>query len=60
VAEYFRTVYGPVKRAFGSLDHAGQRALREDLETVFSMHAGTKNGTTVLQAEYLDVSASRR
>jgi hypothetical protein len=53
-------VYGPVKRAFGSLDHAGQRALREDLETVFSTHAGTKNGTTILQAEYLDVSAIRR
>jgi len=60
VVEYFRTVYGPVKRAFGSLDQAGQRALREDLETVFSTHSGTKNGTTVLQAEYLDVSAIRR
>ena len=60
VVEYFRTVYGPVKRAFGSLDHAGQQPLREDLETVFSTHSGTKNGTTVLQAEYLDVSAIRR
>ena len=47
VVEYFRTVYGPVKRAFGSLDHAGQQPLREDLETVFSTHSGTKNGTTV-------------
>jgi hypothetical protein len=53
-------MYGPVKRAFGSLDHAGQQPLREDLETVFSTHSGTKNGTTVLQAEYLDVSAIRR
>jgi ubiquinone/menaquinone biosynthesis C-methylase UbiE len=60
VVEYFRTVYGPVKRAFGSLDHAGQQPLREDLETVFSTHSGTKNGTTVLHAEYLDVSAIRR
>jgi ubiquinone/menaquinone biosynthesis C-methylase UbiE len=60
VVEYFRTVYGPVKRAFGALDHSGQRALREDLEKAFSTHAGTQNGTTVLQAEYLDVSAIRR
>ncbi|HEU4342676.1 MAG TPA: class I SAM-dependent methyltransferase [Candidatus Binatia bacterium] len=60
VVEYFRTVYGPVKRAFSSLDHAGQQPLRGDLETVFSAHSGTKNGTTVLQAEYLDVSAIRR
>ena len=60
VVEYFRTVYGPVKRAFGSLDHVGQQRLREDLETVFSTHSDTKNGTTVLQAEYLDVSAIRR
>jgi SAM-dependent methyltransferase len=60
VVEYFRAVYGPVKRAFGSLDDAGRRALREDLETVFSAHCDTKKGTTVLQAEYLDVSALRR
>jgi len=60
VVEYFRTVYGPVKRAFGSLDRAGQQPLREELEGVFSTYSGTKNGTTVLQAEYLDVSAIRR
>ena len=60
VVEYFRTVYGPVKRAFGSLHHTGQQPLREDLETVFSTHSGTKNGTTILHAEYLDVSAIRR
>jgi ubiquinone/menaquinone biosynthesis C-methylase UbiE len=60
VVEYFRTAYGPVKRAFGSLDHAGQQRLREDLEAVFSTHSGIQNGTTVLQAEYLDVSAIRR
>jgi ubiquinone/menaquinone biosynthesis C-methylase UbiE len=60
VVEYFRTVYGPVKRAFGSLDHAEQQSLREDLATVFSTHSDTKNATTVLRAEYLDVSAIRR
>jgi hypothetical protein len=34
--------------------------MREELEGLFSTHSGTKNGTTVLQAEYLDVSAIRR
>jgi ubiquinone/menaquinone biosynthesis C-methylase UbiE len=60
VVEYFRTMYGPVKRAFDSLDHAGQQRLRDDLETVFSTHSDTKNGTTILRAEYLDLSAIRR
>jgi hypothetical protein len=60
VVEYFRTAYGPVKRAFGSLDRAGQQSLRAELEAVFSTHSGTKNGTTELRAEYLDVSAIRR
>jgi SAM-dependent methyltransferase len=60
VVEYFRTVYGPVKRAFGSLDRAGQQSLREELEVIFSTHSGPQNGTTALQAEYLDVSAIRR
>jgi SAM-dependent methyltransferase len=60
VVEYFRTVYGPMKRAFASLDHAGRQALRKDLETVFATHSESENGMTVLQAEYLDVSAIRR
>jgi len=60
VVEYFRTVYGPIKRAFASLNHPGQQALRKDLETVFATHSESENGITVLQAEYLDVSATRR
>jgi len=60
VVEYFRTVYGPMKRAFDSLDHSGQQALRRDLETVFAAHSEPENGTTILQAEYLDISAIRR
>jgi ubiquinone/menaquinone biosynthesis C-methylase UbiE len=60
VVEYFRNTYGPVKRAFGALDRAGQQPLRKELEAVFSTHSARQNGTTVLRAEYLDVSAIRR
>jgi SAM-dependent methyltransferase len=60
VVEYFCAAYGPMKRAFDSLDHSGQQALREDLEMVFATHSELENGMTVLRAEYLDVSAIRR
>ena len=60
VVEYFRTNYGPMKRAFESLHYAEQQSLRADLERVFSAHSESHNGTTVLHAEYLDISAIRR
>ena len=60
IVEYFRKVYGPMKRAFESLDQKGQKALREDLEKVFTMHSDREKGRTVLLAEYLDISAVRR
>jgi SAM-dependent methyltransferase len=60
IVEYFRKVYGPMKRAFESLDPAGREALREDLESVFAAHSKADNGMTVLRAEYLDISAVRR
>jgi hypothetical protein len=60
IVEYFRAAYGPMKRAFESLGPAGREALRDDLDTVFATHSKSENGTTILHAEYLDVSAIRR
>jgi ubiquinone/menaquinone biosynthesis C-methylase UbiE len=59
VVEFFRQNYGPAQRAFASLDAAGQGALRQDLEQVFSAHNRSANGVTALEAEYLEVTAIR-
>lgn len=59
VVEFFRQNYGPMQRAFAALDADGQKALRQDLEHVFSAHNRATDGTTRLEAEYLEVVATR-
>jgi SAM-dependent methyltransferase len=58
--EFFRLYYGPVCRAFEKLDGREQKALRLDLERLWSEHnrAG-ENGATHVEAEYLEVRARR-
>jgi ubiquinone/menaquinone biosynthesis C-methylase UbiE len=60
VVDFFRTNYGPVKRAFEALDVAGQRSLHAGLEAVFSTYNQARDGSVELRAEYLDVVAVRR
>lgn len=60
VVEFFREFYGPTNRAFASLDAAGQEALRHDLEQLWTRHNQAADGTTYLEAEYLEVQAIRR
>lgn len=60
VVDFFRTNYGPVKRAFEALDAAGQRSLQTKLTAVFSAHNRARDGSVELVAEYLDVIAVRR
>lgn len=57
--EYFRKWYGPTQRAFASLDEAGQSALRRDLEQLWVEHNRATDGTTSIDAEYLEVIAIR-
>lgn len=59
VVEFFRQNYGPAQRAFAALNTDGQQALRKDLEQVFSTFNRSKNGTTSLEAEFLEVIAIR-
>ena len=59
VVEFFRTWYGPSNRAFAALDADGQHALRSDLEALWSAHNRATDGTTALEAEYLEVAAIR-
>ena len=57
VVEHFRTYFGPTNKAFGSLDEAGQAALRKDLEDLWAKNNRATDGTTEVEAEYLEVRA---
>jgi len=55
VVEHFRLYYGPTQKAFGLLDENGQLALRADLEKLWTEHNQATDGTTVVDAEFLEV-----
>jgi ubiquinone/menaquinone biosynthesis C-methylase UbiE len=59
VVELFRVYYGPTNRAFASLDAAGQNALREELEQLWANNNRATDGSTHVEAEYLEVAAVR-
>jgi SAM-dependent methyltransferase len=59
VVEFFRLYYGPTNRAFAALDEAGQNALRHDLEQLWERHNLAQDGSTHVEAEYLEVVAIR-
>jgi hypothetical protein len=47
--------YGPTVRAFATLNDAGAGALRGDLEALWTGHNLATDGTTRVDAEYLEV-----
>jgi len=57
--EFFQTYYGPTQKAFAALPEDKQRALRRDLENTFGQHNKATDGTTSVEAEYLEVVATR-
>jgi SAM-dependent methyltransferase len=59
VVEFYRTNYGPMSRAFASLDLNGQEKLRSELVHLWSAHNKVVDGTTKVDAEYLEVIATR-
>jgi len=59
VVEFFRQYYGPTNRAFESLNDSDGRQLREELEELWSEHNRAGDELTVVQAEYLEVIATR-
>ncbi|HEX4949531.1 MAG TPA: class I SAM-dependent methyltransferase [Blastocatellia bacterium] len=54
--DYFRAWYGPTLRAFATLDEQGQAALHRDLTQLWSEHNQALDGTTHVEAEYLEVT----
>jgi ubiquinone/menaquinone biosynthesis C-methylase UbiE len=52
--EVFRTWYGPIHRAFGSLPPEGQGALATDLESLIDRLNVARDGTMVVPSPYLE------
>lgn len=59
VVEHFRLYYGPTQRAFEALDTEAQAALRTDLERLWSEHNQATDDTTLVEAEYLEIVATK-
>lgn len=59
VVDFFRANYGPMCRAFASLDAPAQHNLRTDLIDLWSTHNLANGARTQVNAEYLEVLATR-
>jgi len=59
VVDFFRTNYGPMSRAFASLGMSGQAKLQSELVSLWSAHNKAVDNTTKVDAEYLEVIATR-
>ena len=57
--EVFRTWYGPVHKAFGALNEAGQAAFESDLRTLIGRFNRSKDATMVVPSEYLEIVVRR-
>ena len=58
--EFMRGYYGPLQKAFETLDEQGQKALEEDLISVVEQYNCSGDATAVWPADYLEVVATRR
>jgi SAM-dependent methyltransferase len=56
---FFRKYFGPTQIAFSRLDQPGQAALAAELEGLWTEYNTANDGTTRIEAEYLDVRAIR-
>jgi ubiquinone/menaquinone biosynthesis C-methylase UbiE len=59
VVEFFRANYGPMTRAFASLDANAQEELRSELVHLWSANNKAASDSTKVDAEYLEVIATR-
>jgi ubiquinone/menaquinone biosynthesis C-methylase UbiE len=58
--EIFRDYYGPVLKAFASLNPESRKALEKDLYALLDQNNAAKDGTLVLPSEYLEVVITRK
>jgi ubiquinone/menaquinone biosynthesis C-methylase UbiE len=55
--EFFRTYFGPTRTAFARLAEDGRESLERDLGRMWAAHNRATDGTTAIEAEYLEVVA---
>jgi ubiquinone/menaquinone biosynthesis C-methylase UbiE len=58
--EIFRDYYGPVLKAFASLNPEARKALEKDLHTLLDQHNVARDGTLVLPSEYLEAVITKK
>ncbi|HZP19730.1 MAG TPA: class I SAM-dependent methyltransferase [Bauldia sp.] len=58
--EVFRTTYGPVLKAFASIDPAGRTALEADLHSLIAEFNRARDGTMVVPSEYLEAVLTKK
>ena len=58
--EIFRDYYGPVLKAFASLNPESRKALEKDLYALLDQNDAAKDGTLVLPSEYLEVVITKK
>jgi hypothetical protein len=58
--EFMLEYYGPLNKAFGTLDEEQQQAFERDLISLVERYNRSEDGTAVWPADYLEVVATRR
>ncbi len=58
--DVWREIYGPLQKAFDSLDAQKQQALRSDLITLVESMNSATDGTMAVPSKYLEVVATKR
>jgi len=58
--EFMRSYYGPLQKAFETLDERGREALEEDLISLVGHYNRSGDAAAVWPADYLEVVATRR
>jgi len=56
----FRTYYGPLLKTFAALDDQGRAGLEADIRALMAGFNVAKDGTAVIQSEYLEAVVTRR
>jgi SAM-dependent methyltransferase len=59
VVAFFRRYFGPTQTSFARLDPPGRQMLASRLEQLWAEHNQASDGTTMVEAEYLEVKAVR-
>lgn len=60
VVEFFRTYFGPTQVAFSKLDEAGQKALAQETEQLWTSRNQGTSDHTLVDSEYLEVKAWKK